>query len=89
MDMSDDKDYYERYQKSKNDEEIVTDDIEVFKQGKLSSKKNNDNIKKDYDERVTDDIEIFKHDNIKKDYDERNRIDMSDEKDYGEIRKSG
>ena len=31
MDMSDDKDYDERDQMSKNDEEKVTEDIEVFK----------------------------------------------------------
>ena len=35
-----------RDQTSKNDEEIVTDDIEVFKMGKLSSEKNDDNIEK-------------------------------------------
>ena len=32
MDMSNDKESYERCQRSKNDEERVTDDIEVFKQ---------------------------------------------------------
>ena len=36
MDMSDDKESDERDQISKNDEERVTDDIEVFKLGKLS-----------------------------------------------------
>ena len=44
--MSDDKEYDERDQIVKKDEEIVTDDIEVFKLGKLSSKKNDDNIEK-------------------------------------------
>ena len=39
MDMSDDKDSYERYQISKNDEEKVTDVIEVLKLGRLSSQK--------------------------------------------------
>ena len=33
MDMSDDKESDERDRISKNDEEIVTDDIEVFKLG--------------------------------------------------------
>ena len=33
MDMSDDKGSDERYHISKNDEERVTDDIEVFKLG--------------------------------------------------------
>ena len=35
MDMSDDKNSDERDQISKNDEEIVTGEIEVFKLGKL------------------------------------------------------
>ena len=39
MDMSDDKESDERDQISKNDEEIVTDDIEVLKMGKLSSQR--------------------------------------------------
>ena len=46
MDMSDDKDYDERYQIDKDDEEIVTHDIEVLKQGKLGSQKSIDNIEK-------------------------------------------
>ena len=46
MDISDDKDFDERDQISKNYEERVPDDIEVFKQGKLSSKKNDDKIEK-------------------------------------------
>ena len=44
--MSDDKDSDERYQISKNDEEIVTEDIEVLKLEKLSSQKNIDNTEK-------------------------------------------
>ena len=39
MDMSDDKDYNERDQISKNYEEKVNSDIEVFKLGKLISMK--------------------------------------------------
>ena len=50
MDMIDDKDSDERYKISKNDEEILTGDIEVFKLGKQSSKGNDDNIDKEYDE---------------------------------------
>ena len=73
MDTSDDKDSSERYQISKNDEERVTNDIEVFKLVKLSSKKNNDNIEKEFDEinwiDVSDD----------KDSDERDQIDKYDE----------
>ena len=45
-DMSDDKDSDERYQIDINDEEIVTNDIEVLKLGKLGSQKNIDNIEK-------------------------------------------
>ena len=44
--MSDDKKSDEREQISKNDEEKVTEDIEVLKLGKLSSQKNIDNIEK-------------------------------------------
>ena len=44
--MSDYKGSDERYQIIKSDEEIVTDDIEVLKLGKLSSKKNDDNIER-------------------------------------------
>ena len=46
MGMSDDNESDERDQISKNDEEKVTDDIEVLKLGKLSSKKNDENIEK-------------------------------------------
>ena len=46
MDMGNDKDSDGRYQISKNDEEKVTNDIEVLKLGKLSSQKNDDNIEK-------------------------------------------
>ena len=44
--MSDDKEYYERDQISENDEERVTDDIEVLQLGKLSSTKNDENNEK-------------------------------------------
>ena len=46
--MSDDNESDEIYQISKNDEEIVTDDIEGLKLVKLSSQKNIDNIEKYY-----------------------------------------
>ena len=46
MDMSDDKESDERYQMSKNDEEKVTDVIEVLKLKTLSSQKNIDNVEK-------------------------------------------
>ena len=46
MDISDGKECIERYQISKNDEEKVTEDIEVLKLVKLSSQKNIDNIEK-------------------------------------------
>ena len=44
--MSDDREYNEKDQISKNYKERVTDDIEVLKLGKLSSKKNVNNIEK-------------------------------------------
>ena len=44
--MSDDKDSDERDQISKKYIERLTDEIEVFKLGKLISKKNDDNIEK-------------------------------------------
>ena len=44
--MSDDKESDERYQMSKNDEEKVTDVIEVLKLKTLSSQKNIDNVEK-------------------------------------------
>ena len=44
--MSDDKEYDERDKISRDDKWIVTDDIEVFKLGKLSSMKNDENIEK-------------------------------------------
>ena len=44
--MSYDKYSDERYQIGVNDEERVTDDIEVFKLEKLSSKQNYENIEK-------------------------------------------
>ena len=46
MDMSDQKDSDERDHMDKNHEEIVTNDIEVLKLGKLGSQKNTDNIEK-------------------------------------------
>ena len=46
MDVSDDKESDEREHISKDDEEKVTEDIEVLKLGKLSSQKNMDNIEK-------------------------------------------
>ena len=46
MYVSDDKDSDEIYHISKNDEERVTDDIEVFKLGRLSPKKSDANIEK-------------------------------------------
>ena len=46
MHMGDDRDSDERYPIGKNDEERLTDDIEVLKLGKYSSQKNIDNIEK-------------------------------------------
>ena len=46
MDMSDDKYSSEKYQIDKNDKEIVTSDIEVFKLGKFDLQKNTDNVEK-------------------------------------------
>ena len=45
--MSDDKEYNVRYHMDKNDDERVTNDIEVFKLGKFGSQKNTDNVEKD------------------------------------------
>ena len=50
IDISYDKDYDERCQIGENGEDRLTDDIEVLKLVKLSSKKNIDNIGKEYDE---------------------------------------
>ena len=72
--MWDYKDSDDRYQISKNDEERVTGDIQVFKQGKLSSKKNDDNIEKLSDERNWMDISDYKY------YDEIDQTDRNDEK---------
>ena len=47
MDTSDEKDSDERYQIDKNDEERVTNDIEVFKLVKFGSHKNTDNFEKE------------------------------------------
>ena len=46
MDTRDDKDYDERYQVCKNDEEKVNEDIDVLRLGKFISQKNMDNIEK-------------------------------------------
>ena len=51
MDMSDDKESDGWDQISKNDGEIVTDDIEVLKMEKLGSKENDDNIEEKHNER--------------------------------------
>ena len=48
--MSNYKDSDKRDEKNKNDEEIVTDDIEFSKLGK-GTKKNIDNVEKESDER--------------------------------------
>ena len=47
--MSDDKEYDERYQIGKNDQDSLTDKTEVLKLGKLSSQKNIYNIEKESD----------------------------------------
>ena len=75
MDMSDDKDSDEIYQIDKNYEEILTNDIEVLKLGKLGSQKNIDSIKKEYDERNRMDIID------EKGYDERYQMIESKEDD--------
>ena len=46
MDISNNKEYYERDHIGENDEKSVTNDIEVLKLGKLISQKNIDNIEK-------------------------------------------
>ena len=46
MDMTDDKEYDKKYDVNKIVEEQVTDDIEVFKLEKLSSKQNYENIER-------------------------------------------
>ena len=45
--MSDNKDYDGRYQIGENEEDSLTDDIEVLKLRKLSSQKNIDNIEEE------------------------------------------
>ena len=52
MNMSYGKESDERDQLDKNDEEKVTNDIEVLKLGKLSLQKNIDNIEKESDEKI-------------------------------------
>ena len=54
--MSDEKDSDERDQINKNDEERVTNDIEVLKLGKFGSQKNTDNVEKEYDWRSSMDM---------------------------------
>ena len=73
IDISNDKDSDKRDHMGKNDEERVTDDIEVLKLVKLSSWKNIYNIEKEYDERNWMDM----RDN--KDSDERHNIGKNDE----------
>ena len=71
--MNDDKESDERDHISKNDEEKVTEDIEILKLGKLSSQKSIDNIEKYSDESnwvgMIDD----------KNADERDQISKNDE----------
>ena len=68
IDISDDKESDERYHIGENDEERVTDDIEVLKPGTLSLQKNMDNLEKEYDKSnqidIIDDKEYDKRDNI-------------------------
>ena len=73
MDIRDDKDSYEIDKISKNDEQRVTDDIEVLKLGKLGSKKHDDNIEKEYDERNRKGMSYYK------DSDERYQVDKNNE----------
>ena len=72
MNMSDDKEPDERDQIGEKKEERVTDDIEWFKLGKLSSKKNIDNIEKYYDESncmdMSDNRESDERDHMDKNY---------------------
>ena len=48
-----DREYDERDQIDENDKETLTDDIEVFKLGKLSFKRYIDKVDKEFDERKT------------------------------------
>ena len=68
MDMSDDKEFYERYQNDKNNEERVTKDIKVLKLVKFGSQKNTDNVEKEPDGRnmmdMIDDKESDERDQI-------------------------
>ena len=73
MYMSDDKDSDERYQISKNNEEKVSDVIEVLKLGKLSTQKNIDNVQKESDENNWMDMSDDKK------YDKRDQISTNDE----------
>ena len=71
--MSDDKDSDERYQISKNNEEKVSDVIEVLKLGKLSTQKNIDNVQKESDENNWMDMSDDKK------YDKRDQTSTNDE----------
>ena len=73
--MSDNKDSDVRYHMDKNDEERVTNDIEVFKLGKFGSQKNIDNVEKEsYEWNKMDMIDD-------EEYDERDQIGESKEYD--------
>ena len=73
IDISDDKDSDERDQIGENDEDRLTDHMEVLEQGKLSSQKNIDNIEKWYDE--SNRIDIIDD----KESDERDQMSKNDE----------
>ena len=66
--MSDDNDSYERYQIGENNEDILTNDIEVLKLGKLSLQKNIDNIEEESNK--SDKIDMIDD----KEYNERDQI---------------
>ena len=73
MDMSDDKEYDERYQISKNGEKKVTEyRYRSHENGKWSSQKNMENIEKAYDDRnrmiISDDREYDERYHISKHY---------------------
>ena len=68
--MSENKYSDERYQKSKNEEEMVSDIVEYLKVGKLSSHKYVDNVETESDKRnqvdMSDDKESAGRDRISK-----------------------
>ena len=86
--MRDDQDSDERYQISKNDEETVTDVIEVLRLGKLSSQKNIYNVEKESDKRnrmdIIDDEEYYERDQTEesKEDDLESQELETDERDY-------